>query len=74
MAGGEKRNFNYFETRPNWRGKKILDLPVNFTDCNQNRRRRIKILPGDFDAKPFLSDAFFDSLRSVRFTDRSIIN
>ncbi|MDR1628476.1 MAG: hypothetical protein LBR79_06885 [Oscillospiraceae bacterium] len=22
----------------------------------------------------FLSDAFFDSLRSVRFTDRSIIN
>ncbi|MDR1627616.1 MAG: hypothetical protein LBR79_02435 [Oscillospiraceae bacterium] len=30
-----------------------LDLSVNFTDCNQNRRRRMKILQGDFDAKPF---------------------
>ncbi|MDR1627920.1 MAG: hypothetical protein LBR79_04025 [Oscillospiraceae bacterium] len=25
-----------------------IDLSVNFTDCNQNRRRRIKILQGDF--------------------------
>ncbi|MDR1627858.1 MAG: hypothetical protein LBR79_03715 [Oscillospiraceae bacterium] len=31
----------------------LLDLSVNFTDCNQNRRRRMKILQGDFDAKPF---------------------
>jgi hypothetical protein len=34
-------------------GQYELDLSVNFTDCNQNRRRRMKILQGDFDAKPF---------------------
>ncbi|MDR1627613.1 MAG: hypothetical protein LBR79_02420 [Oscillospiraceae bacterium] len=34
-------------------GAQTLDLSVNFTDCNQNRRRRMKILQGNFDAKPF---------------------
>ncbi|MDR1627374.1 MAG: hypothetical protein LBR79_01205 [Oscillospiraceae bacterium] len=51
--GGEERYYQLIWATPRFCKYYIVDLFVNFTDCNQNRRRHIKILQGDFDAKPF---------------------